>query len=178
MHTVLCSHRPLSSISNRQRFLSPVLLHKLVLNFMSDQPLKLPSHEEGAVLSSTFEEAILPQYWLTAQREQSLNTGADSWSFRCKSFFFFSSFSSASTQDGTLRNQKLYIKSFSKKPAWRVSLLDLSLISLLLSSSNASPLHSRLTPAPYLFSPLRCAWLRWSYSRTWLLKTAPLPWSL
>lgn len=102
---------------------------------MSDQPLKLPSHEEGAVLSSTFEEAILPQYWLTAQREQSLNTGADSWSFRCKSFFFFSSFSSASTQDGTLRNQKLYIKSFTKKPAWRVSLLDLSLISLLPSSS-------------------------------------------
>lgn len=113
---------------------------------MSDQPLKLPSHEEGAVLSSTFEEAILPQYWLTAQREQSLNTGADSWSFRCKSFFFFSSFSSASTQDGTLRNQKLYTKSFSKKPAWRVSLLDLSLISLLPSSSNASPLHSAWLP--------------------------------
>lgn len=78
---------------------------------MSDQPLKLPSHEEGAVLSSTFEEAILPQYWLTAQREQSLNTGADSWSFRCKSFFFlFVLLLSLHTGRHTEKSKALYKK--------------------------------------------------------------------
>lgn len=34
----------------------------------------------GAVVSSTFQEAILSQYWLIALREQSLNTAGDSWS--------------------------------------------------------------------------------------------------
>lgn len=77
---------------------------------MSDQPLKLPSHEEGAVLSSTFEEAILPQYWLTAQREQSLNTGADSWSFRCKRFFFSLLLLSLHTGRHTEKSKALYKK--------------------------------------------------------------------
>ena len=39
---------------------------------------------KGAVVSSTFQEAILSQHWLIAQ---SLNTGGDSWSLRWKRFF-------------------------------------------------------------------------------------------
>lgn len=93
------------------------LLHIPLSNFMSDQTTK-NCPLKGAVVSSTFQEAILSQYWLMAPREQSLNSSGDSCSLGCKRFFC----PRASTEC-MLRNEKrILYKVTWKKPAWHVSL--------------------------------------------------------
>lgn len=79
----MCSHRPFFSLEKMFFFFS---LHITLIKFECSNTPNYPL--EGGAVSSTFTEAILSQYRLTACRERTLCMWVDSWSLRCKACFF------------------------------------------------------------------------------------------
>lgn len=98
-HRQCCTLKDLKAVFQFGRGGFFILLHIPQSNFMRNQAAKI-CPLRGAAVSSTF--AILSQYWLIAQREESLNTGGDSWCLWCKRFFL-----TRSLHRSVPRNEKL-----------------------------------------------------------------------
>lgn len=173
---MLCSQRPRSSISVWQRcfFYFIFTAHTSIKFHEWSNPRNCPL--KGAVVSSTFKEAILSQYWLIAVREQSLNTGGDSWSRWCKRFFCPEPLQRTACWEMKRLYKRLLERNQhdrSRSPSFlefhgfcRAQICNVALVILFVTASDLCTLF---------FSCLRWSWLQWSYWRIWLLEAGPPP---